>query len=257
MKLFLNDRFVLGLIIINALVIFYSGFDLDPKIIQYLYWTDNLISILFIFELAYKFKCYGKSFLSSNWNRFDFILVLLSIPSFFASLFPLDLGFLLVFRILRVFKASRIFKFLPEVDHIIAGIHRAMRASTFVLIGFIIYIFISGILSFYLFKETGSPYFDNPLSGLYSTFKIFTIEGWFEIPEQVAENLSPTATLFTHLYFIFIVMSGGIFGLSLVNSIFVDAMVSDNNDDLEEKIINLERKIDQLLIKNKSSEEEL
>jgi voltage-gated sodium channel len=143
------------------------------------------------------------------------------------------------------------------VDHILAGINKAMRASVFVLIGFVIYIFISGILSFYLFKETGSPYFDNPLSGLYSTFKIFTIEGWFEIPEQVAENLSPTATLFTHLYFIFIVMSGGIFGLSLVNSIFVDAMVSDNNDGIEEKIINLEKKIDRLLIKNKSPEEEL
>ena len=79
-------------------------------------------------------------------------------------------------------------------------------------------------------------------------FKVFTIEGWFEIPDDVTQNLSPVSAFFTNVYFIFIVMSGGIFGLSLVNSIFVDAMVSDNNDSLENKIQSLEEKID-LLIK--------
>jgi voltage-gated sodium channel len=51
------------------------------------------------------------------------------------------------------------------------------------------------------------------------------------------------------MYFIFVVISGGIFGLSLVNSIFVDAMVSDNNDELENKIDLLDQKIDKLLTK--------
>ena len=52
------------------------------------------------------------------------------------------------------------------------------------------------------------------------------------------------------MYFIFVVFSGGIFGLSLVNSIFVDAMVSDNNDELEKKIDNLETKITLLINQN-------
>lgn len=84
-------------------------------------------------------------------------------------------------------------------------------------------------------------------------FKVFTIEGWFEIPDDVTQNLSPVSAFFTNVYFIFIVMSGGIFGLSLVNSIFVDAMVSDNNDILENKIQSLEEKID-LLLKAKEIE---
>jgi voltage-gated sodium channel len=247
MKLFLNDKFILLVIVINAIVIFISGFEIDTIVDERLTWLDNFISLLFTIELAYKFKIFGKTFFKSSWNKFDFILVVLSLPSFFASLIPIDLGYLLVFRILRIFKVFRVFKFLPEVDHIIAGINRAMRASIFVLIGFVIYIFITGILSFYLFKGTGSFYFENPLAGLYSTFKIFTIEGWFEIPDDVTEHLSPLPTLFTNIYFIFIVMSGGIFGLSLVNSIFVDAMVSDNNEGLEKKILSLENKIDILL----------
>ena len=40
---------------------------------------------------------------------------------------------------------------------------------------------------------------------------------------------------------------GGVIGLSLINSVFVDAMVSDNNDDLLERIDQLEEKIDRLL----------
>jgi voltage-gated sodium channel len=54
----------------------------------------------------------------------------------------------------------------------------------------------------------------------------------------------------TKIYFVLILLTGGIFGLSLVNSIFVDAMVSDNNDELENKIDSLEKKIDNLIDNN-------
>ncbi|MGL4955983.1 MAG: ion transporter, partial [Bacteroidales bacterium] len=131
--------------------------------------------------------------------------------------------------------------------NLINGVQRALKASIIVIFGFIIYIFLIGVFSFYLFKESAPEYFQNPLLSLYSTFKIFTIEGWFEIPEKIVSNLSPIASVFTYIYFIFVVLSGGIFGVSLVNSIFVDAMVSDNNDALEQKVESLERKIDKLL----------
>jgi len=54
-----------------------------------------------------------------------------------------------------------------------------------------------------------------------------------------------------NLYFIVILLSGGIFGLSLINAIFVDAMVSDNNDVLEKKVDELTEKINQLLEQKK------
>ena len=156
-----------------------------------------------------------------------------------------------MFRVMRVFKSFRFLKFVPGLEHLIKGIQRALKASVIVLIGFAIYIFIVGIFSFYLFKSSAPDYFSNPLTSLYSIFKIFTVEGWFEIPEQITSGYSSTAAFFTYFYFIFILLTGGIFGLSLVNSIFVDAMVSDNNDELEEKIDELSNKIDILLTKNK------
>jgi voltage-gated sodium channel len=249
-RIFLNDNLILLLIITNAVIIFISGFDLGERNNLILSLIDNSVSILFIVELALKFKEYGVRFFSSNWNKFDFILILLSVPALLSFIFKtdlLDFGFLLIFRVLRVFKSFRFLKFIPGIDHLIRGIKRALKSSIIVILGFIVYIFIIGIFSFYLFKESSPEYFSNPFISLYSTFKIFTIEGWFEIPEQVTYSFSPIVSFFIYLYFIFVVLSGGILGLSLVNSIFVDAMVSDNNDELEKKIERLEKKIDMLV----------
>ena len=215
---------------------------------------DNVITGFFIIEIVIKLKKLGvNNYFKLNWNKFDFILVALSLPtlvSFFGNIEITSFSYFLVFRIMRVFKSFRFLKFIPGIEHLIKGISRALKASIIVLIGFVIYIFIIGILSFYLFKNVSPEYFGNPLTSLYSIFKIFTVEGWYEIPEQLTQNSPPITSFFTYMYFIFVVFSGGIFGLSLVNSIFVDAMVSDNNDELEKKIDSLNEKINQLLTKN-------
>lgn len=253
-KLFLNDKFILGLILLNSGIIFLSGYSLSTNHLQLLTIVDNLITSLFAIELIIKLNKFGfRSYFSSNWNRLDFTLIILSIPALVTFLFQfdgIDFSYLLVFRIMRVFKAFRFFKFIPDIEQLVAGIQRALKTSVFVIVGFIIYIFIIGILSYHLFHGSGSADFKDPMISLYSTFKIFTVEGWFEIPENLIKDYAKTASFFTYLYFVVVVLSGGIFGLSLVNSIFVDSMVSDNNDDLEKKIDILDRKITELLNQN-------
>lgn len=257
-RLFLNDKFILGLILLNSVVLFVGGYFQLENQKQFFAVLDNSITALFIIELIVKFREYGfKGYFQSNWNKIDFVLIVLSIPALLTFVFNLsivDFSFLLVFRIMRVFKAFRFFKFIPNVGQLVAGVQRALKASVFVFLGFLIYIFIIGILSFYLFKNSGSEYFTDPMISLYSTFKIFTVEGWFEIPEQIITGYSKIATFFTYLYFIFVVLTGGIFGLSLVNSIFVDSMVSDNNDELETKIDNLNSKVTEILTKINNNE---
>ena len=252
-RLFLNDSFILVLILLNAVTIFISGFEMSPFNKLILSLSDHLITAFFIVELVIKFKEFGiKNYFKSNWRKFDFILIALSIPTLIAFIGNIEVtsfSYLLVFRIMRVFKSFRFLKFIPGIEQLVKGISRALKASIVVLIGFIIYIFIIGIFSFSMFKEVSPEYFGNPLKSMYSIFKIFTVDGWYEIPEMLTNSLSSRASFFTYLYFIFVVMSGGILGLSLVNSIFVDAMVSDNNDDLEKKIELLNSKIDILLAK--------
>lgn len=252
-KLLLNEKFILGLILLNAIILFVGGYLTSDNQKLIFLFADNLLTTLFILELLLKLKEFGvKNYFSSHWNKLDFILIVISIPaliSFILSVNIFDVSFLLVFRILRVFKAFRFFKFIPNIGQLVSGVQRALKASVFVLLGFIIYIFIIGILSFYLFQNSNSEYFSNPTIALYSTFKIFTIEGWYDIPDAITENYNESLSFFTYLYFIFVVVTGGIIGLSLVNSIFVDSMVSDNNDELEKKIDDLDSKVTQILKK--------
>ena len=204
-KLFLNDQFILILILINSVVLFLSGYVSIVDNARFICaLTDNLITCLFTIELLVKTNEYGvKNYFNSNWNSFDFILVIISLPALITFIFRLqlvDFSFLLVFRILRVFKAFRFFKFIPNIGELVSGVRRALKASIFVFIGFVIYIFIIGVLSFYLFQHSGAKYYETPTASLYSTFKIFTVEGWYEIPEQVSLLYSDTTTFFTYIF---------------------------------------------------------
>ena len=252
-KLFLNETFILSLILINAAVIFFIGYVESDSIRNILDYADHGITALFIVELLVKFRAIGfRPFLRSGWNKFDLVLVLMSLPSLVLFVFNLpvgDLGVVLIFRVFRVFKVSRFLSFVPNVERLLISIGRALRTSVFVILLFFVYIFIVGILSFQLFHETGSGYFDNPVIALYSTFKIFTIEGWFEIPETIVIGMTELRTFMTYMYFIAVVITGGIFGLSIVNSIFVDTMMSDNNNQLEEQVKLLDEKVSELIKK--------
>ncbi|TKG94187.1 ion transporter [Puteibacter caeruleilacunae] len=253
-KIFLNNNVILTLILLNAVIIFMSGAIVNESLKSILLIVDNLITGLFVIELLVKVKHLGFcGYAKSSWNIFDFILIILSLPALIAFLLNIEISsvsYLLVFRIFRVFKTFRFIKFVPGIEQLIRGIQRALKASIIVLLGFSVYIFIIGVLSFHLFKNIAPEYFGNPFTSLYTVFKIFTVEGWFEIPEKITVGLSSSAAFFTNLYFIFILLSGGILGLSLVNSIFVDAMVSDNTDDLERKIDDLNDKINSLINQN-------
>lgn len=249
-RFFLNDHIILLLIVINAITIFISGFELGPERSALLNGIDNGITLLFLLEIIVKVRYYGLFYFQSNWNRFDFLLIILSLPAVFLYPFEAEIrefSFPLILRVMRIFKSFRLLKFIPGMENLLSGIVRALKSSVIIILGFVVYLFIIGVFSFFLFNDLGSEHFTNPLISLYSIFKIFTVEGWYEIPENLCRNLNSTQTFFTYLYFIFVVFTGGMLGLSLVNSIFVDAMVSDNNDHLEKKIDRLEQKINQLL----------
>ena len=81
---------------------------------------------------------------------------------------------------------------------------------------------------------------------------IFTMEGWYEIPDLISIKTFALLGVFARIYFVLIVLSGGILGLSLVIAVFVDEMTMDNTQDLEKAVARLETKINQLLENQKS-----
>lgn len=240
-RLLLNDRVIFALIIVNAVAIFALGF---PSVVGpvrgLLVATDVMITIAFVLEAVFKIRRDSfRGYWADGWNRFDFILVALALPSLADLFLSADLsgyGLFLMLRTARSAKLLRSYRFFPEIDGLIAGVLRAAKSSLLVSMAFAISLLIFALVSQRIFGGIAPEHFGNPVRALYSTFKVFTVEGWFDIPDEVAEGLPEWAALFTRIYFSFLLLGGGIFGLSLVNSIFVDAMVADNNDELEEKV---------------------
>ena len=104
-----------------------------------------------------------------------------------------------------------------------------------------------------LFSEIAPRYFATPLLSVYSVFRVFTVEGWYEIPDAVAAATSPLIGQITRFYFCLLLLTFGILGLSFINSVFVDAMVEDNNDDVKVQL----RRMEKQLRRNEQQLEEL
>lgn len=264
-NIFLNDRIILMLISINAIIIFFQGFKADTYD-HILAYVDDALTLLFIIEMIVKASHYGwREYLRSGWNKFDVTLILLSIPSLVVHLVPhveqyVNVSYLLVFRVFRVFKFFRFVQFFPQVEHIFRSAQKALSASFMVLVGFFVVIFIMAILSTFFFQNAAPNLFGDPLTSYYSTFQVFTVEGWNAIPDALVKEAEATGKpfnnfyiFFIRIYFIALFIIGGIFGLSIVNSIFVDAMISDHDEtekqfeDVEKKLISMEEKMDKML----------
>ena len=246
-NIFLNERLIIIIIILNAIILFLQESGIQNQFINVL---DFCCSIIFVIEMIVKMKEYGvKGYWDSGWNRLDGTLVILTIPSLIAFVLPmrsLDLSFLLVLRILRVFRFFRLVHVFPGFTQLMKNFVVAMKRSYAVFVGLLIMIITFAMIGCGLFKDIAPEYFSTPLEAIYSTFRIFTGEGWNEIPDTVAQGVHSGWAHIIRLYFCLILIVGCIIGMSLLNSIFVDAMVSDDEEGIKEQLNSIETSLDEI-----------
>ena len=234
------------------MVIFVGGYFPRSRALMII---DAAFTLFFVLEALIKidpwrngWKKGWKAYWSQNWNKFDFIVVALSLPSigevFVGS--GVQINALLALRCLRVFKLSKLFRRLPNHDNLLTGLKLAFKTSYYVIISFVLFLIVFAVLSSALFGEFAPEYFKNPGLSLYNIFKLFTVEGWYELPDAIAKNSSYAYGLFARFYFSILLFAGGIIGVSLINSVFVDAMATDNNNDVISKLEGLEKQIQRL-----------
>ena len=247
-KVILNERVILFIIILNAIIIFLMESGVQNIIISIL---DLLCTLFFLIEMIYKNLHFGpKKYWSNPWETMDGILVILSLPAIISFIFSLEIGdlsFLLILRVLRILRMFRLTRVFPDFDIIMHNFYMALKKSNAFFLIIFIFITVFALIDSSLFKTAAPQYFQTPLDAIYSTFRLFTIEGWYEIPDAVAEGMNNR--IWVHLVRLFFsaqLFIGGIIGLSLINSIFVDAMVSDNNDDLQKEVRELKTMLQQI-----------
>jgi len=233
----------MSVILLNAVALFaLATYETSSGEARVWFIVDYACVVFFVVEAMIKVRLSGlRRYFASGWNRLDFVVVLASMPFLLTPMFEYhELGGFTALRMLRLFRMLRLMRFIPDRDHLAAGIVRSLRASVGVLVGVIIINIILALGATFIFGDIVPEFFGNPLKACYSMFQIFTMEGWVEVPRLIAERTNSEAMAwFARCYFVVAVFGGGILGLSLVNAVFVDQMVLDNNDPLEERLAEL------------------
>ena len=254
-RFFLSERNMMIAIFINSAVIFLLYFpeiQENPTLID----IDHFFVVFFLVEAIVKlFVFQPKGYFSSKWNWFDFIIVVVSLPSLFLAYLPIpDTSSLLLLRVFRLARLFRLMQFVPHLSMILTGLARAMKASVFVLVVLLFLDLVLAIITCHFYRDIAPQYFGDPLISAYTVFQLFTVEGWNEVADVIAKQSEEGYSVgFSRFFFVLIVLTGGIFGMSLANAVFVDEMTMDNNKELEDKIDVLQTEIRQIreLLENK------
>jgi len=217
-----------------------------------LFVVDYVCTSYFVLELGIKLRQFGvRGYLSSGWNRFDFTVIVLSLPMLASPWIDLqEFSVFLVLRITRPLRSFRLLRFVPEGARLWSGIKRGLQATVGVALALAMYNFVLSLAACYIFGEASPEYFEDPIISMYSMFKVFTVEGWFDIPDAIAEGASPGLGAFARGYFVFAVTTGGLLGLSMANGVFIDEMAMDNNVELEQNVKELKEELSALRQEN-------
>jgi len=101
----------MGAIVINTVFLCIDYYQKGPELTKILLYANNIFVIVFTFEMILKIIAYGFSYYwHVNWNKFDFIIVILSLAALDETLLR-DLNFnVTALRIIRVSRLLRMVK---------------------------------------------------------------------------------------------------------------------------------------------------
>jgi voltage-gated sodium channel len=244
-KLIYNDNIILFFILTNVGIIYLHTFSIFAAFSIYFDLFDILFTLFFSIEIIVKIsdikaKNKLKFFLKDHWHKIDFFSILLTIPSIGILLIhdlEIFVGFTAL-RSLRVFKLLRIIEYIPNGKEISKQMFKAFKSIAFIIFSFLIYSTIISLISVSLFKSSSPSYFQNAFDAFFTIFKIFSGDGFSDVVSEIERNSSKEFVYFTKIYFVFIVFTGSILGLSLINSIFINQMLQ-----IEEQIVDNEKNI--------------
>ena len=117
------------MVVINAIV--FIALDIDPSLPEHsgrwINWVDYSCVLFFVLELIAKLKVLGaKNYIKDNWNKFDFLIVIASLP---ILLEPFLSSFLIfawaplfrltrLIRLARFLRLSRVLRYVQNIENL-------------------------------------------------------------------------------------------------------------------------------------------
>jgi voltage-gated sodium channel len=207
------DRFIIGLIILNAIVL---GLETSNTVMAsaggLIHTIDDIIIAIFVVEIALRLFAFGRDFWRDPWSIFDFLVVGI-------ALLP-ETGNLSVLRALRVIRALRLISSVDSMRRVVNGLVQAIPSMGAVIMLLMLIFYVFSVMGTKLYGDTLPELFGNLGASAYSLLQVMTLEGWStEIVNPVLEK-HPYALAF---FLPFIVISSFAI-LNLFIGIIVESM---------------------------------
>lgn len=170
------NNFVTAVILIaSADVGLSTDEELSAQLAPYTKVLGDIILGVFTFECAIKLIAEGETFwlyFQSNWNKFDFLIVV-------ASYLPTgNGGMIMMLRLLRLLRVLKLLKAFPRLQVILVALGKGMSSIFYIGVILVIWIYVYAIIgkSFY---ETNDPFHFGTLhEAMASLFLVITLDAW-------------------------------------------------------------------------------
>ena len=207
---------VVAIIILNAILIGATTYNLDPVFLELIHLLDYGITIFFVIEILIRFigEKNKANFFKSGWNIFDTVIVTISLIPI-----PNNSSFL-VLRLLRIFRVLRLISVIPELKQIIEAILESIKRVFFVSLLLFIILYIYATMGSILFANDDPTRWGDLGIALITLFQVLTLSSWDTV-------MLPMQRIYWWywIYFFSFIIICGITILNLVIAILVDVVI--------------------------------
>jgi voltage-gated sodium channel len=207
---------VVAIIILNAILIGATTYNLDPVFLELIHFLDYGITVFFVIEILIRFigEKNKANFFKSGWNIFDTFIVTISLIPI-----PNNSSFL-VLRLLRIFRVLRLISVIPELKQIIEAILESIKRVFFVSLLLFIILYIYATMGSILFANDDPTRWGDLGIALITLFQVLTLSSWETV-------MLPMQSIYwwSWIYFFSFIIICGITILNLVIAILVDVVI--------------------------------
>ncbi len=210
---------VIFIIIVSALMIGASTYDMDTRWMMVLDVLDMAITIFFLIEIIIRMMAEPRflHFFKDAWNVFDFLIVTV-------SLLPIDDSeMVLLARLIRIFRVLRLVSIIPELRVLINSLMIAIPRMGYVLVLMFIIFYIYAAVGSFLFEKVNSTLWGDISISMLTLFRVSTFEDWTDVMYETMN----TYTWSWAYYLSFIFLTTFVF-MNMMIGIILDVMQTEH-----------------------------
>lgn len=229
------QNFITVVIVLAGVQVGMSTDDrLSKSMERELFVADYTIRLIFTIECVFKIiaeELQPWTYFESNWNVFDFIVVVGSYINGGGSL-------IVMLRLLRLLRVLKLMRMLPQLQVIVTALMSGFSSITFISIILLLFFYFFGIIAMILFSTNDPSHFGNLHITMITLFQCSTLDNWTDIlyinlygcdvfgyddtPEDCV-NPKPQFIV-TSLYFVVFVLMGALVLLTLFIGVVATSM---------------------------------